>query len=114
MKEGNFEKQYDLETFRAEMAELKRQEEAKEVSTGHFIKTPGHDAEMDPMELTEDDMRAWERVSEGNIDQKAYLEYKDKVVAEEFAKGLGWDNSSRLIFVNFLSNRIRPWSMEIE
>lgn len=104
----NFETKSRLRSFMEEIKELRRQEEAGEVSTAH-LKKPEYmkdeEYHFEPEELTEADMEIWDKLRGEDITIEEFREYMDGVVAEEMAAGRDWKTSSRLIFAELAANR---------
>ncbi len=88
----------DLEAFRQRISEIQQEEEEGKRGTVHLIKN-GPFTGVDVKELTEEDMRAYNRF---------FYQYVDKQTINEFNKYRQsveqTGNRSRKLFVQFLAN----------
>ena len=99
------EKLYSMEDFRAEIQGIaegeRKAKEGGEVSSGHFADFP-----FDVVDLTEEDMKIWEKIKSEEITLEEFREYDKKFRDENGPDALS--QTSRGIFVQFAGNRTSP------
>ncbi|MBI2038981.1 MAG: hypothetical protein HYT22_01715 [Candidatus Niyogibacteria bacterium] len=88
-----------LESFRAEMWELKAEEESGEAATAHF-------SELNPDALTEEDRAIWEKLGNHALSNEEFSAYRT-----EISRG---GNASRKHFVGFIGNKLMIQQLEDE
>ena len=81
-----------LQEFISEMAEIKRQEEAKEIKSGHFLS-------IDPLNLTPEDMRIWRLYQKGTLTEDIFNSYRQPLAQDT--------DSSK--FAEFVANKVTNW-----
>lgn len=110
MSEG---KRPSLEDFQHEIEVLMLSEVSGTKKTGNFLKEDSKERvahpEFQASDLTEEDMRIWEQLQAGNIEQAEFEAYRDEVAQlnEE-----GKVPTSRYIFVLYMSQKLPRKLME--
>jgi len=103
--EGEKSPEGKLADFRAEISELKKQEDSKIEKSSHF-----QAGEFNPTELTKEDMDIYLKFKEGTLTTEELNRYRNKVLGSE---GLAGDKGDSLIrfrtrglFVGYIANKL--------
>lgn len=89
----------NLNSFQAEIAALKQEEEESGKSpTAHFKEWKG--VEFNPAELTEDDLEIWGKTKDESLTEEDFHAYREKLMEEDRER-----NSSRKMFLAFIANK---------